>query len=77
MILTYRRLLVDIFLNRSLSKSLAFCEFASVNFEPCIALFNYTLVGNNITQKGVYSYLHICLCHSSVGLLLQILQLNK
>ena len=36
MILTRKRLLVDIFLTRRLSKSLAFCEFASVNFEPCI-----------------------------------------
>ena len=35
MILTRKRLLVDIFLTRSLSKSLAFCEFASVNFQPC------------------------------------------
>ena len=34
MILTRKRLLVDIFLTRSLSKSLAFCELASVNFEP-------------------------------------------
>ena len=35
MILTRKRLLVDIFLTRRLSKSLAFCEFASGNFEPC------------------------------------------
>ena len=35
MILTRKRLLVDIFLTRRLLKSLAFCEFASVNFEPC------------------------------------------
>ena len=35
---THKRLLVDIFLTRSLSKSLAFCEFASVNFEPCCGL---------------------------------------
>ena len=35
MILTRKRLLMDIFLTRRLSKSLAFCEFASVNFEPC------------------------------------------
>ena len=35
MILTRKRLQVDIFLTRRLSKSLAFCEFASVNFEPC------------------------------------------
>ena len=34
MIVTRKRLLVDIFLTRRLSKSLAFCEFASVNFEP-------------------------------------------
>ena len=35
MILTRKRLLMDIFLTRRLSKSLVFCEFASVNFEPC------------------------------------------
>ena len=35
MILTRKRLLVDIFLTRRLLKSLAFCEFASANFEPC------------------------------------------
>ena len=34
MILTRKRLLMDIFLTRRLSKSLAFCEFASVSFEP-------------------------------------------
>ena len=34
MILTRERLLVDIFLTRRLSKSLTFCKFASVNFEP-------------------------------------------
>ena len=34
MIVTRKRLLVDIFLTRRLSKSLAFCEFASINFEP-------------------------------------------
>ena len=33
MILSCKRLLVDIFLTRRLSKSLAFCEFVSVNFE--------------------------------------------
>ena len=32
-------LLVDIFLTRRLSKLLAFCEFASVNFEPCRLVF--------------------------------------
>ena len=35
MILTRKRLLVDIFLTRRLSRSLAVCESASVNFEPC------------------------------------------
>ena len=33
MILTHKRLPVDIFLTHRLSKSLAFCEFASINFE--------------------------------------------
>ena len=36
MTLTHKHLLVDIFLTRSLSKSLAVSEFASVNFEPWI-----------------------------------------
>ena len=36
MILPRKRLLVDIFLTCKLSKSLALCEFASVNFEPWI-----------------------------------------
>ena len=36
MILTRKRFLVDIFFTRRLSKSLAFCEVASVNFEPCM-----------------------------------------
>ena len=35
MILTLKHLLVDIFVTRRLSKALAFCEFVSVNFEPC------------------------------------------
>ena len=34
MILTRKRLLVDIFFTCRLSKSLAFCEFAIVNLEP-------------------------------------------
>ena len=34
MILTCKRLLVDIFFTHRLSKSLAFCEFTSVNFMP-------------------------------------------
>ena len=40
MIPTRKRLLVDVFLTRRLSKSLAFCEFASVNFEPCYRVYN-------------------------------------
>ena len=35
MILTCKRLLVDIFRTCRLSKSLTFCEFASINFELC------------------------------------------
>ena len=38
MILTRKRLLMDIFLTRRLSKSLAFCEFASVDFEPWVTI---------------------------------------
>ena len=34
MILTRKRLLVDIFVTRRLLKSFAFCKFACVNFEP-------------------------------------------
>ena len=44
MILT-RRLLVDIFLTRSLSKSIAFCEFASVNFEPWGGIKKHLRIG--------------------------------
>ena len=34
MVLTRKRLLVDIFVTRRLSKSFAFCDFLCVNFEP-------------------------------------------
>ena len=37
-ILTNKRLLVDIFLTRNLSRSLAFREVAGVNFEPSITI---------------------------------------
>ena len=42
-------MLVDIFLTRRLSKSLAFCEFASVNFEPCerVGTRAHTLVSHS------------------------------
>lgn len=36
MIVTNKCLLVDIFLTGSLSKSLAICKFASIDFKPCI-----------------------------------------
>ena len=59
MILTRKCLLVDIFLTRSLSKSLAFCEFASVNFEPCIVHHNHGCTHihtswNDVTHSDCY-----------------------
>ena len=36
MIVTLKCAPVSIFLARRFSKSLAFCAFASVNFEPCV-----------------------------------------
>ena len=51
-ILTRNHLLVDIFLTRRLSKSLAFCVFASVNFEPCINILGY-LKDSNATAHSV------------------------
>ena len=35
-------LLVDVFLTSRLSESLAFCEFASVNFKPCNPLYFFS-----------------------------------
>ena len=35
-ILTCKRLVVDIFLTYRLTKSLMFCKFAGINFEPCV-----------------------------------------
>ena len=53
MIVTYKRLLVDIFLTHSLSKSLAFCKFASVNFEPCFrSLLKFDKVDSDLTLLG-------------------------
>ena len=49
MILTRKHLLVDIFLTRSSSKSLAFCEFASINFEP----WNVVKVSKSIKKKAL------------------------
>ena len=37
MILTRKRLHVDIFLTRRLSKFLAFCKFVTIILEPCIS----------------------------------------
>ena len=48
MILTRKRLLVDVFLTRKLSKSFAFYELASVNFESWI--YNW----QNVTQNSVH-----------------------
>ena len=47
MILTCKCLLVNIFLTRRLSKVLAFCEFASVNFELGISLSKSPTVTNS------------------------------
>ena len=52
MIATCKRLPVDIFLTDSLSKSLAFCEFASVNFEPCFMVYYY-LYGVFLSLKSI------------------------
>ena len=45
MFLTRKHLQVDIFLTRRLSKALAFCEFASVNFEPCLQQQQFNSLG--------------------------------
>ena len=47
MILIRKRLLVDIFLTRRLSKSIAFCEFVSVNFPA------FDLVSSSVSLLGV------------------------
>ena len=56
MILTRKRLLMDIFLTRRLSKSLAFCEFASVNFEPCAdhIAFPLTQIINSFISNNTF-----------------------
>ena len=51
MILTRELLLVDIFFTRRLSKSLAFCEFASVNFEPCS---EHQIVNSELVRNGYF-----------------------
>ena len=51
MILTRKRLLVDIFLTRRLLKSLAFCEFASVNFEPWARSILDSTVSCDVTER--------------------------
>ena len=48
MILTRELLLVDIFL---LPKSLAFCEFASVNFEPCS---EHQIMNSELVRNGYF-----------------------
>ena len=58
MILPRKRLLVDIFFTRRLSKSLAVCEFASVNFEPWTC--------SHLVEVGychiIMSYIGMCRC---------------
>ena len=46
MILTRKRLLLDIFFTCRLSKLLTFCEFATVNFKPCNRGVTVTLLWN-------------------------------
>ena len=54
MILTRKRLLVDIFLTHRLSKSLAFCKFATINFEPCsqVKQYRYNTKQHRLTNKA-------------------------
>ena len=60
MILTRKCLLVEIFLIRSLSKSLAFCEFASVNFEPCLlVVVNILSVGLRFNLRNTCTSLNV------------------
>ena len=59
MILPRKRLLVDIFFTRRLPKSLAFCEFASVNFEPCRNSLDVTAQLLNIRCVIHHIYLQI------------------
>ena len=46
MILTRKRLLVDIFVSRRISKTFAFCEFVCVNFEPWYFLVNSSRISS-------------------------------
>ena len=66
-ILTRNRLLVDIFLTRRLSKSLAFCEFASVMYGCvwlCRAMYGYVW-----RCRAVYGYVWLCMAmYGYVGL---------
>ena len=50
--LTRKRLLVDIFLTRRLSKSLAFWEFTNVNFESCHTLPNVSRFPQHKGTRG-------------------------
>ena len=53
-----KRLLVEIFLTRSLTKSLAFCEFVSVNFKPCISLQQCRW--SDMHKRFIIRYHHHC-----------------
>ena len=52
MILTRKCLLVDIFLTRISSKSLEFCEFACVNFDPWFHTF-LSLIFFSVNKKAI------------------------
>ena len=57
MILTQKPLLVDIFLTRRLSKQLAFCKFARVDFEPRIIRHlshSPSFLGQNFSSPGLF-----------------------
>ena len=60
MILTRESLLVDIFLTRRLSKSLTFCEFASVNLKPWIIMGPWCQVAVFFPQTWAYSRFSTC-----------------
>ena len=62
---------VDIFLTRRLSKSLAFCEFASVNFEPwiiCVFMIVCFQSENVISKFLTHSVNGACDSHNLVML---------
>ena len=53
------------FSHSQLSKSVAFCEFASVNFEPCqnVLFFSFSLLWNCYFQCFLGVFLRTCKYH--------------